>query len=326
VLFHLDTIDQRLPTIDDGLVLQILARDYEPVLLENANLLLRRETKRALRGQRELVLERTIAFGEPVDFGALAGPCHVLELSIDSTLAGRLETALVRAPPLTMKIEDPSGLATTVRIVPGMMRTGAIVDPLILDHDQWVDWVVNGRGTRLGRLTVELPAKPSMYEPRIGLKLWRDDSLAQHPREALRVALEAVLYEPAPDRIEAAHPPYVVNVHGLEGFLVQAPSRLEFDLPAGDHRLTALYGLHPQANERSDGAVFSVEVEHGGGRIETLARRTLDPRQQLGDRGPKRFEFAFTSEEPCTLVLAASAGAAGSNAGDWTWWNRIRVE
>jgi len=175
VLFRLETIDGRLPTMDDGLALRVLARDYRPVHEERGLLLLRRQPRAVQAGMTRVQVERTIAFGDRVGLGGLDGEAHLLALDIRYTWQGRLWLALFRSPPLLMDVEMEGGRRSTVRIAPGMVRTGVIVDPCMLEPEDWVAWLTGSLPPRLVAIVLRPPELPWMYEPSVSLTYSRAD-------------------------------------------------------------------------------------------------------------------------------------------------------
>lgn len=327
VLQRLDPIDLHLPTMEDGLALQAVARGWRPRAYEKGYLLLERPAER-VASRREVVLEREVAFGETVELGALEGAAHVLALDLRPTLAGRLRTTLMRGAEVWLWVTDERGDESRVRLRPSMMRTGAILDPFVRSAEDWARWRLAGKGRRPVRLRVDPPRPAGTYEPSFGLVLSRDDSLAPSPDDETRAMLEPVRFSPPPARVESRAPASAAEVDGREVLVVPAPSRLEWALEPGRHRLEGAFGLVPDAYRvhASDGATFVVVVEEEGRPARILLHRRLDPRGVAEDRGAQELAIEFRCDAPAKLVLSTGPGPAGTDAFDWTYWSDLRIE
>src|SRR5258705_7284630 len=98
----------------------------------------------------EVQIDRTVEFVGVVDLRDAPGRCQLIALDIRYTLLGRLRTVLYNAPRLILEVRTDAGEQRSFRVVPGMVRTGVILNPLILDLDDWLRW---GLGDGLPRVT-----------------------------------------------------------------------------------------------------------------------------------------------------------------------------
>jgi len=310
VLFRLESIDGRLTTMDDGLLLQELARDWRPVLEERELLLLRREPRTESADPPVVVLERRIGFGERVELPLGGGKCHVLALDIRYTLAGRLAKALFRAPPIHLGIETDGGETFEARIVPGMMRTGAIIDPYLQSQKHWRDWASGRPVHRTLAVTVRDPGAGWMYGDAIELRLTRRNGIV--PLAGPELAVDVPRGRPGVEREEMP---------------ATVPADIEFELGRGAHEVRGQFGLVPESwrEGRSDGATFSLVVEESNGARRVLFHRRLDPRQNPGDRDPQVFEVVFTSRSLARLHLITGPGPQGDETDDRAWWRAVEV-
>jgi hypothetical protein len=143
VLFKLQTIDERFPTLDDGPALLEILRRYRPVLVEKGYLLLERcrgsgEDGGPVMG--EVVLEKRVRFGEEVDLRDLPGKYHTLALSIRPSSFGRLRTFLYKPPEVRIRVATASGVEPpSFRLIPAMAEGGFILSPLLHGLDDFIN-------------------------------------------------------------------------------------------------------------------------------------------------------------------------------------------
>ncbi len=328
VLFHLQTIDSRFPTMDDAAALEVLARDYLPVLRERDLLLLRKSPRSGQREPAELVSWKEAAFGERVDLGELRGACHLLGLDVRATLLGRLWTTLAWAPALKMELELDDGTRFESRIVPGMMRAGVIVDPVIRTHKDWLAWETAQPLRRPVALRVLPPELPWMYERSFGVRIERADSIAPPPRPDLERTLTYSLFPTPPADVVSARPPGRGLLSGEEALLLSASAQLAFDVAPGAHRLTGRFGLSDTQppGKAADGALFRAVLSRPGQDDVVLFERRLDPIERAEDRRLQSVDLRFEATGPSRLVLRSEAGPKAREGRDKSCWSAIRIE
>jgi hypothetical protein len=134
-------------------------------------------------------------------------------------------------------------------------------------------------------------------------------------------ALEAFAVEPV-DQVRA-----LADIHGQPFVFAHAPSELHFEIPAGRHRLEALFGLLPEAHaapDRSDGVTFRAALGTASPR-RTIAERFLDPLRDASHAGVHGLVADFDLDEPDVLVLSTEPGPQGNTAWDWATWRKVHV-
>jgi len=325
VLFHLETIDGRLPAMDDALALQVVARDYEAVLAESGFLLLRRNPREAATD--EVVIERTLAFGETLDLSGLEGSCHVLELDVPASLLVRLRTLLESAPPLAMEIGLDSGRTAEVRIVPAMMRSGVVLDPFLGTQRDWIAWYTGQKLERPVRLKIIEPRSPALCGETIVVRVLRRNGIA--PRVRTDLAAEALfsLFKTRPSDGRAALPFAFGHFLGTEVLLSPAPSEISFGVTAGAHTLRGRYGILPRnwQSGRTGGAVFSAVLRIPGREDVLVFEKLLDPTGIEADRRLRFLEVPFDAPAAGALLLRTEPGPGPGPCRE-TAWTAVEVE
>jgi len=131
VLIALDSIDNRLPALEDGLSwLPLLAR-YEATALQGDMAILRHSaaTAPSALGPRQPPLRHGL--GEAVPLDRLGDAPLWAEIDVRPTLLGRALAALFRPPPLSIVMRLTNGRTVAFRYVPGMGRAGFVISPLV---------------------------------------------------------------------------------------------------------------------------------------------------------------------------------------------------
>jgi hypothetical protein len=352
VLLDLRTIDLRLPAMDDGEVLKVLARDYRPVLIEDERLLLRHEPRAEPPSAPRTLIDRDIAFDELVEIGDAPGRCQMLALDIRFTLLGRLRKALLNAPRVMIELTTDAGERRRFRVVPAMMSTGVILNPLILGTD---DWLRFGSGDALPRVTsVRLvqPGSAWMFEPQVRMRLMRADDLQPEwwidlppvpaPLPAERQPLTAVdapiagdrarssvqALFPVPDpvwRIESGEPVRTVSTSTRTVTVVHAPGRAWIPVSAGRHRLSGEFGLAPLARQPGCDAKVTVSIVL----VSDASRTTLLERDLDGTRAEDLkdvpIDVELESASPAWLWISTRDRGTDADCA-WTYWGRLRLE
>src|SRR5262249_18450327 len=88
---------------------------------------------------------------------------------------------------------------------------------------------------------------------------------------------------------------------------------------------TGFVALRVEAQDKSDGAGFLLEVKDGD-RIEKLFAAYLNPRSVAADRVGRPFEVDLSafSGKKVELLFSTDPGPSGSNAWDWAGWAALR--
>jgi hypothetical protein len=132
VIFRPETINHRLPALDDGPALKQLLFHYRPVLVDRDYLLLKKDMDsyaRPVPSEIQLV-QRSVVWGEWVDLEAYANKYLCFSLEIRYSLAGKLVKFLLRPPGVQMELRCAAH-PKKFNIVPAMARQGVLLQPLI---------------------------------------------------------------------------------------------------------------------------------------------------------------------------------------------------
>jgi hypothetical protein len=136
VLFHLETIDGRLPSLDDGLSWPALLDNYSFTSYNGQFVLMHKKPVVQGSSNYEAVFEKTCKIGAMVTLPDADGLLFA-EIDLKPTLAGRLLIALFNPPQLRIAVGLRNGTSRSYRVVPNMMTTGFLVSPLVSNTSEF---------------------------------------------------------------------------------------------------------------------------------------------------------------------------------------------
>ena len=130
IIFSVEPIDGRIPSIEDGVSWPILMTDYQPFRMESNFLFLRKKEK--VEGAQEplILTSGTYTFGKVVDLPHSNQPVFV-RIEIESTVFGRIASVFFKPSQLRIALELKNGAKKQYRIIAGMAKSGFLVSPLI---------------------------------------------------------------------------------------------------------------------------------------------------------------------------------------------------
>jgi hypothetical protein len=163
--------DHRYPTLADGPALLEVLRRYRPAVEEKGYVLLERRPE-PVPAEPRVVCDRAAAWGEvvPVPPAAAGGGYHTLALDIDYSPAGRVRTALLRPPILSLWVQLDGGEWTSYRLVPAMAKCEFLLDPLSPGNAELRDLYAGKPGRRVTAVKMFVEKKYQVYvRPTLGV-------------------------------------------------------------------------------------------------------------------------------------------------------------
>lgn len=139
IVFRVESLDGRLPAMDDGASWPALLGRYQPTGLLNDVVLLKKRAALPAAGAdaaRPLAVSE-LRFGEAVSVPKVQGKIFV-QLDIKPSLLGRLVSFLYRPDQLQMTLKLQGGHSKTFRIISGMARAGFILSPMVEDTKEFL--------------------------------------------------------------------------------------------------------------------------------------------------------------------------------------------
>jgi hypothetical protein len=137
VIFKVEPIDGRLPSIEDGASWPALLTRYQPTELENDFLYLRRLNSTSAQPELLPVGGDSIQkFGDVIAVPDTASPVFA-ELGIRPSILGRLADIFFKPTELQISLNSEDGTTTTYRIIAEMAKTQFMISPLVQDTDDF---------------------------------------------------------------------------------------------------------------------------------------------------------------------------------------------
>lgn len=131
VLFNIETIDGRFPTLDDASLLIHLLGSYEPITSLNGPLLLRRRISGTPKPTLTPLGRFDLRFGQPLRLPFPTSTRMVARVDMNLSFAGRFVSLLFQAPPVRLRVKTADGNIVRYTFVPDMARSGFLLSPLV---------------------------------------------------------------------------------------------------------------------------------------------------------------------------------------------------
>jgi len=332
VLSKIQTIDRRLPTMDDARVLLMLAYRYEylrtdkgfglwhlkPGPFDPASVLPRH------------VRTDELPVNQPLTVGEIAGEPLWVKVDLQPSLLGKIRSFLYKPPQVTLHIETVKGDKQDYLMPLPQGRTGFVINPLIEDVVDYMHFCNSEPVKKLSSITIKIPEEDQKY---FAASASLEFSALQSPtsgRKYFAGEIERVLhmFQTFPVSYTALNPVAAGTIDGRDVAILHAPSQMIFDMPKDAHWVTGRFGMMPGTYSdggNTDGALFFVYWTDGKDRIE-LFKRYLDPVREAGDRGLMEFRGKLSGLSGGRLILEIQNGPNNNPSWDWTAWSNIKVE
>ena len=132
LLLDLLSIDDRFPSLDDGLSWPELMTRYDIQAVQPPFVLMKRSpTPRTW--SLAPIGETSLRFGQRVAMPAVTNGPVWAKIEISKTLRGKIISTLYKPPILTLNVVTRDGRQLRYRLVPGLARTGFLLSPVIAD-------------------------------------------------------------------------------------------------------------------------------------------------------------------------------------------------
>jgi hypothetical protein len=158
VLFDIQTIDRRLPSLDDGMSWPALLDNYTLISYDGKFVLMRKNSKVRQDSVYDTVSDRAYKTGSMVALPDADGLLFA-EVELNPTLAGKVLLALFNPPQLRIVVGLANGSTRVYRVVSDMMRTEFLLSPLVSNTDDFAS-LISGRESlqrenRVQTITIE---------------------------------------------------------------------------------------------------------------------------------------------------------------------------
>lgn len=130
IIFRVETIDNRIPAIEDGPSWPALLSNYYPTRMANNFLFLHKKVDRKELSEPIKLTSNTHSFGEIVNIPRSNQPIFV-EIDIKPTFWGQILNILFKQDRLQISVELHNGERKEFRIIACMAKSGFLISPLI---------------------------------------------------------------------------------------------------------------------------------------------------------------------------------------------------
>jgi hypothetical protein len=131
IIFSINPLIYRFPSLDDGASWPILMTNYRPTHMAKDYLFLKKKGVINDIAETSILATETHAFGETVILPESEQPIFA-EIEITTNILGRIASFAFKQPsPLEIRIKLKNGSSREFRIIPGMIKAGFLLSPLI---------------------------------------------------------------------------------------------------------------------------------------------------------------------------------------------------
>lgn len=330
VLIKIGSIDERLSIMDDAPALQVIALRYEFALSEKGFLLWRKKDEPYQPAAPAPTIPLELPLGQTLDFKAYAGQKTWFVADLAPSLLGRLRNLLYKPPHVYLVIEDQTGKTNTYRMAPSIGRTGFIINPVIDELLDYINYTANQPGRTVARLTIKTAPEDEKYfsgpvhitlrklpETLSGIGFFK-----QMNRDRFH------MFKSIPTAYETQVGLSEEDIDGKMAIIMHAPSSLTFECPPEASTVTGQFGFLKSAyidGNDTNGADFEI-VWSDGVTTEPLYHRYLNPVQRPEDRGLQNFNVAIKNRSGGRLYFKISPGPNNNPSWDWAGWSAIDIK
>jgi hypothetical protein len=331
VLMKIQSIDYRLPSIDDSHVLRLLPHRYEYVLSENGFLVWQRRPGEFDRAAVEPRPLRSIdlAVNRPLSLEQENHQPLWIEIDLQPTLLGKIRSFLYKPPQVTLRILNSDDNATDYLMPLPQGRTGFVINPVIEDYVDYMHFASNTPDKLARALTLKIaPADEKYFRPAAHVRLFTlPASAAGQSYFPPSTADKFPMFHSYPVLYDSMAPMISAQVDDREVAMLHAPSRMVFDFPSKAKKLTGEFGFLTAAYTQegnTNGALFVIYWSDGTRRVD-LYQRFLNPVHIAFDRGIQDFNVSLTHLSGGRIYFEIHPGPQNEFAWDWTFWTNIKI-
>ncbi len=329
IMQKVQTIDYRLPSLDDSLVTRYLYHHYTFLMEDHDFLLWRRNPPNPALDQKTLHSTTRFGFGERFKVPSLGETPVWCEINLQLNLLGRIRAFLYKPPLLKIAVSDGGDFTTGYRFVSDMARAGFLLYPHFTSNHNIQQYESGDPGPRIAWFSIELDRDQQRYfKPGIQAKLYTLPPFPRAPGVAgNRPEIRYRVFSQIPTVVSAPFPTDILVEDHKEVLLAHPPSSIEFEVSGRTRHVTGGFGLVSRAytgGNTTDGAEFSIDWVNTLGEVNRVFHRHLTPLTAPGDRGEQRFDF-YLPPSGGRLILRTSPGPDGNLAFDWTYWSELKI-
>ncbi|PJE11401.1 MAG: hypothetical protein CK430_08875 [Legionella sp.] len=129
IIFRIEPIDERIPSLEDGSSWPLLIANYQPVEFKNGFLFLQKRNP-ITENSTQLLVSETHFLGETIELPKTTHPLFA-QIEIKPTWGGYLAILFFKPAPLQISFELQNGIKKQYRFIRNMAKSGFLLSPLI---------------------------------------------------------------------------------------------------------------------------------------------------------------------------------------------------
>ncbi|HEY4248783.1 MAG TPA: hypothetical protein VGM64_18315 [Lacunisphaera sp.] len=332
ILARIETIDNRLLTLDDAQILQLLPYRYEFLQTEKSFLLWHKIAGPfdAEKYEPKFIRDETIALNQPLKVADLAGKPLWAQVDVHTSLLGKIRGFLYQAPRVMLTITDTDNSSHDYLMPILQGQNGFILNPLISDTVDYMRYA-SGKATRwASAITVKvLDGDTKYFQSEVNVKL---SALPPMPTTGEKYFPKDIdkmfsMFRTPPTAYEARMPFSATMIDNRQVAIMHAPSLMTFNLPKGAKSISGMFGYMPAAytgDGKTNGARFIIYWSNGNQRKD-LFQRFLNPVSVKEDHGLQSFSIDLAGLAGGSVYLEVNPGPYNDIGWDWTGWTDIYI-
>lgn len=174
VLFNLEPIDGRFPSLEDAFVLRDLLINYQLAFNEGDFLLFQR--RRTTNVQLILIKQGSVRVGEQINLSSEHDSNLWLEIDLQPTLPGRLWQFLYKPQEakLVARRQSETGPASKFHAPAAMLSAGFLASPMVMENKDVMKLYAGEQLSKPDSYSVELaPVLVNVWQPQIRYRIYR---------------------------------------------------------------------------------------------------------------------------------------------------------
>ena len=335
VLFDVGTIDNRFPSLDDGVSWPELLTQYRISNVAGAFLQFERNDT---PGNFQLIpitestgtFQSSIAVPEPDDEPIWA------RIDIEPTWMGRAVTFLFKTPELYLIGKMKNGSERKFRLIPAMARNGFLLSPLIDNRFAFAALASRNwqglKGLTISAITISGSGKFKWYfKPTIKVAFSHLDIPHQGVPElkGMNQIMNLLVLSSDYESPFSFAPSLLNGPQGQPILSTHAPLKLSLPVSSGTRHMRAGFGLLESAwkdGGQTDGVEFRISTVDVENHLNVVWSRYLEPVDRISDRGIQHIDVNLSKVNIKAVVFETDPGPHNNTAWDHAFWSEVLVD
>jgi hypothetical protein len=329
LLFKAQPIDGRPLALEDSEALLEMLRRYKPVVGEKGFWLFERVVGAVPDEQAAPVgtVQRTIKLNEEVLLDGAGA--HKVFLDIGCSTRGKVRSLLYKPCELSIRMRTEDGQEHTFRLIPGMAKSGFLINPLVVDEKDLYQLYSNLPPKRVLSFCIMADAQARRcYRHEVAMKLEPVQQLVSCQLSTAELnRLRYPMFDAPPEAVWSTTAVETRMALGLDVLMVHADGGMKFLITGSEHAISGHFGILPEAYERyqTDGVQFSIEYRPRQGSPRILWERYLDPLHKVSDQGLQFFSVPLPGAGDGAVVLKTGNLPGHTTNWDWSYWYKVGI-